>query len=280
MASDPASDDPRVKAGFTAVDSQPDPARLVAGMESTARWPAVQLLRAWERERLRLRPGQQLLDVGCGLGDAADALSSDVMPGGHVVGLDVSEAMLDVARQRVPHVEFRIADALALDEQSASFDACRSERMLQWVSDADRAIGEMVRVVRPGGRLSLIDSDWRTLAIDIPDVEAATAVIDAMRTMRGARAAAGGLMLNICRDHGVTELECTGAAHVWTTWNPEESPSPPGLFPLRSLVPQLVELDLIDPGLGTRFVDSVEEAARRDRLCISLTMFAVSGTRS
>jgi SAM-dependent methyltransferase len=188
--------------------------------------------------------------------------------------------MLAVARQRSPEIEFRIADALALDEPSSSIDACRSERMLQWVSDVDRAIGEMVRVLRPGGRLSLIDSDWRTFAVDLPDVEAATAVVDALRQFRGESASAGGRMLNICRDHGVTDLECVGAAHVWTEWNPEESPAPPGLLPLRAMVPQLAEMGLISSEMGSRFVESAEDAGRRGRFCVSLTMFAVSGIRA
>jgi SAM-dependent methyltransferase len=280
VVDDATTGDPTLKAGFASVDSQPDPARLIAGMETTATWPSVKYLRTWERERLRLRPGDRLLDVGCGLGDAADALSAEVMPGGAVVGVDASDAMLAVARSRAPHIDFHIADALALDEPSSSFDACRSERMLQWVPDVDRAIGEMVRVLRPGGRLSLIDSDWRTLVMDIPDTEATAAVMDAMRQFRGASAFAGGLMLNICRDHGVSELECAGAAHVWTEWNPDESPAPQGLFPLRAMVPQLADLGLITPELGRRFVESAEDAARRNRLCISLTMFAVSGIRA
>jgi len=274
------SREPQLRAGFTSVDSQPDPGRLIAGMEETATWPSVKYLRAWERERLKLRPGDRLLDVGCGLGDAADALSEDVMPGGAVVGLDASEAMLAVARQRSPQIEFRIADALALDVPSSSFDACRSERMLQWVPDVDRAIAEMVRVLRPGGRLSLIDSDWRTFAVDLPDVEAATAVVNALREFRGASASAGGLMLNICRDHGVTDLESAGAAHVWTEWNPDETPAPPGLLPMRAIVPQLADMGLITPELGTRFVESAEDAGRRGRFCVSLTMFAVSGIRA
>src|SRR5262245_4038477 len=145
---DAATGDPTLRAGFPSVDSQPDPARLIASMETTATWPSVKYLRAWERERLRLGPGDRLLDVGCGLGDAADALSADVMPGGAVVGVDASEAMLAVARERAPQIEFRTADALALDEPSSSYDACRSERMLQWVPDVGRAIGEMVRVLR------------------------------------------------------------------------------------------------------------------------------------
>jgi SAM-dependent methyltransferase len=279
MSPDASRTDPDVAVGFTQVDAQPDTARLVAAMEVTAMWPAVRYLRAWERERLALGPGDRVLDVGCGLGDVASALAAAVAPGGKVVGLDGSEAMLAVARQRAPGVEFRIADALALEVPDASFDACRSERTLQWLSDIDGAISEMVRVLRAGGRLSLIDSDWRTFTVDVPDLEAVAAVRTAHEQIRGPSAAAGGRMLNLCRDHGLVDLECTGAPHVWTSWDPDDDPAPPGLFPLRTVIQQLAELGLVEPALASRFVEGVVEAARRDRLWISLTMFAVAGRR-
>ena len=98
----PTEDAPDLAKGFTAVDAQPDATPLIAAMDATATFPAVRQLRAHERERLALRPGDRLLDVGCGLGDVAMALAPEVAPGGEVVGVDASEAMLDVARRRAP----------------------------------------------------------------------------------------------------------------------------------------------------------------------------------
>ena len=172
---------------------------------------------------------------------------------------------------------FRVADSLALDEPSGSFDACRSERMLQWVPDVEQAIREMVRVLRPGGRLSLIDSDWRTLAADLPDLEALDAFTAAMKAFRGASAAAGGRMLNLCRDQGLRDLECVAATHVWTAWDPDVEPGPAGLLPIHTAVPQLVDLGLLDADLSRRFIDNIVEAGRHDRFCVSLTMLSVTG---
>ena len=69
-------------------------------MDETAKWPATQRLRAWERHHLGLVEGERLLDVGCGLGDAAISLARDLGTTGEVVGVDVSAAMLEVAPQR------------------------------------------------------------------------------------------------------------------------------------------------------------------------------------
>jgi SAM-dependent methyltransferase len=279
-----ADSDPTLDDGFTRVDAQPDPSVLVDGMDETAQWPAVRQLRAWERQRLAITPGDHVLDVGCGLGDIVAALSRDAQPGGMALGVDASEAMLGVARSRAKEagipITYRVADALALDLEDDSFDACRSERMLQWVPDVDVAIGEMVRVLRPGGRLSLIDTDWRTLVADVADPEAFQLVMGAMNARRGPSAAAGTRLLNACRDLALVDLEYTTATHVWTQWDPDSSERLPGIFPLRPISVQLAEVGLIDPDVPDRFVDSLEAAARNDRLFMSLTMFAVFGRTS
>jgi SAM-dependent methyltransferase len=209
-------DDPTVAAGFTDVDAQPDTSFLVEGMLATAQWPAVRRLRAWEREHLALRPGDRLLDVGCGVGDASCALAEDLQPGGQVLALDASEAMLVAARERAGDapIEFQVGDAMSLEVPDASFDACRSERMLQWVPDVAVAVGEMVRSVREGGRICLIDTDWRTFAPDVNDTEAYRAVLRALIDQRGPSAAAGARLLNICRDNELDDIDITADAHV------------------------------------------------------------------
>ena len=271
---------PSIEDGFTRVDAQPDPSVLTTGMEQTAQWPAVRTLRAWEREHLALAAGDRVVDVGCGLGDVATELAALVAPGGELVAIDASNAMLDLARARVPdarRITFRVGDAEALDLPDDAFDACRSERMLQWVDRPDRAIAEMVRVLRPDGRLVVTDTDWRTLSVDLPDVEAVTATLDALMAFRGDQGRAGGRLLNLCRDSGLVDLDITAVAHVWTEWDVEREPSIPGFFPFRPTFAQLVDRGLLDADILDRFLDDIESAARADRLCISLTMLSVSG---
>lgn len=222
MAKGGADDVPDIAAGFTRVDAQPDTSVLVAGMDATARWPAVKQLRVWERTHLALGPGDRLLDVGCGPGDVAVELAADVGQAGSVLGVDASEAMISVARRRAAaaggRVEFGVADAQSLPVADGHRDACRSERMLQWVPDTDRAAGELVRILRPGGRLVVTDTDWRSLAFDPSDAQNFDAVTQAIRALRGPGYSIGGRLLNLCRGLGLVRVACTAATHVWTEW--------------------------------------------------------------
>jgi SAM-dependent methyltransferase len=283
MAPSETGDAPDVSAGFTTVDRQPDTDFLVATMDATARWPAVRYLRSWERTHLGLQRGERLVDVGCGPGDVTIELCADVGAAGHVLGLDASTAMLDVARRRAAEAgakaEFRIGDAQALALPDGGMDACRSERMLQWVPDPEGALAEMVRVVRPGGRLVIADTDWRSLMVDLIEPDVHDAVTEAFRAIRGPGYDVGGRLLNRCRDLGLVNLDITAATQVWTRWDPDADDAPTGFFPLRTVMEQLGDHGMINRVMADRFVVDIEDAARRDRLFCALTMFAVYGRR-
>ena len=120
--------------GYERVDDDPNAAVLLATMDATARWTATRQLRAWERTELGLGRGQRLLDVGCGLGEAALALAGDLGPDGEVVGVDISAEMVRAAQAKAGtapcRTRFLVGDACSLAEPDASFDAVRSEQTL------------------------------------------------------------------------------------------------------------------------------------------------------
>jgi ubiquinone/menaquinone biosynthesis C-methylase UbiE len=124
---------------------------------------------------LQLGGGEKVLDLGCGLGDDTFEIARLVGAQGHAVGVDTSEIMIAEARRRAAqrglNAEFEVGDAQALRFQDGAFDACRTERMLMHVPDAERAFAEMVRVIRRGGRLSVFDFDWETQFVDSPYLE-------------------------------------------------------------------------------------------------------------
>lgn len=109
-----------------------------------------------------LAPGDAALDVCCGTGDLALELAARVAPGGHVVGCDFSEPMLDLAREKAAArggggVRFEWADALALPYDDGRFDAVTVGFGARNLSDLDGGLREMARVLRPGGRLVVLE---------------------------------------------------------------------------------------------------------------------------
>ena len=101
-----------------------------------------------------VRPGDRVLDAACGTGDLALA---DRKAGGEVTGLDFSERMLERARRKSSQIAWVQGDALALPFDDASFDAATIGFGIRNVDDLDAGLRELARVVRPGGRLAVLE---------------------------------------------------------------------------------------------------------------------------
>jgi demethylmenaquinone methyltransferase / 2-methoxy-6-polyprenyl-1,4-benzoquinol methylase len=112
-------------------------------------------------DRAEVGPGDSVLDVCCGTGDLSFEMAGRVAPGGHVVGCDFSEQMLDLAREKAADrgapVRFEWADALQLPYDAGRFDAVTVGFAVRNLADLDAGLREMRRVLRPGGRLVVLE---------------------------------------------------------------------------------------------------------------------------
>jgi len=113
--------------------------------------------RRWRRLAVELvvRPGDRVLDACCGTGDLA--LAARAAGAGEVVGLDFSERMLERARRKAPELEWVRGDVLALPFEEASFDAATVGFGIRNVADLEAGLRELRRVLRPGGRLAVLE---------------------------------------------------------------------------------------------------------------------------
>jgi demethylmenaquinone methyltransferase / 2-methoxy-6-polyprenyl-1,4-benzoquinol methylase len=112
-------------------------------------------------DRADVGPGSDALDICCGTGDLALELRRRIGPDGRVVGSDFSEPMLELARRKSGEeglpVEFGWADALDLPYGDASFDAVTIGFGARNLADLDKGLAEMARVLRPGGRVVILE---------------------------------------------------------------------------------------------------------------------------
>jgi SAM-dependent methyltransferase len=147
-------------AGVSGIDFDAGAAR---GLERMYRTPDVVAQRARVLRALALRAGERVLDVGVGPGLLAFDLAATVGEKGLAAGVDASEAMLEMTRRRCaeqPWTDFRHADATALPFDDGAFDAVVSTQVYEYVPDVDAALREAARVLRRGGRLAVLDTDW------------------------------------------------------------------------------------------------------------------------
>src|SRR2546430_11296212 len=106
-------------------------------------------------ELLELRPGMRVLDLACGPGTLSKPLAALVEPDGELVGVDLAEGMIELARgQGIRNARFEVMDIEQLSFPDASFDAAACGHGLQFVPHLKGALAEARRVLRPGSRLA------------------------------------------------------------------------------------------------------------------------------
>ena len=122
--------------------------------------------RARVRAKVVPQRGEHGLDIGCGPGLLACDLARDVGPTGRMVGIDTSSAMVTMSGERARRsalagrTEFAVGDAVELHFPEQNFDFLTAVQVYEYVADLPRALSEAYRVLKPGGRLVVMDSDW------------------------------------------------------------------------------------------------------------------------
>jgi demethylmenaquinone methyltransferase / 2-methoxy-6-polyprenyl-1,4-benzoquinol methylase len=131
--------------------------RIAPVYDAMNRVMTVGLDQRWRRATVReaVRPGDSVLDACCGTGDLAVAAWK--AGAGKVVGLDFSEPMLERARRKAPELEWIQGDVLALPFEDGSFDAAVVGFGVRNVEDLEAGLRELRRVLRPGGRLGILE---------------------------------------------------------------------------------------------------------------------------
>ena len=111
-----------------------------------------------------IRPGQRVLDVGCGPGPLTRSLA-DLLGAANVAAIDPSEPFVEACRRRVPGADVRVGVGEHLPFEAGEFDAVLAQLVVQLMDDSDAGIEEMIRVARPGGVIAASVWDSRTMPV-------------------------------------------------------------------------------------------------------------------
>ncbi len=227
---------------------------------------------------LDLRPCDKVLDVGCGPGDRVAELAQQVGAGGHAIGLDYSEALINEAHRRwassgLP-VSFEVGDAHVLPFPDSSFDACRAERVFVHLQDPARAFAEMVRVARSGARVAVFDMDADTLIVDAPNRRVTRTILDLRADMFRSQGWIGRRLRALYVEHGMTALDLAPATCVFMNYEFADQ-----FWSLGKTAALARERDLISAAEEADWMTSLRDAGAAGRFFLSVTAFLASGKK-
>ena len=229
------------------------------------------------RRLLDLYPGLQVPDAGAGIGEDAQEMAKLVALNCLVMGLDVSQIMIDEARQRVqdPTLPLRFVqgDLQQLPFADGMFDRCFASRPFQHLQDPKRALSELVRVTKPEGLLVIVDTDHETRVIDTPYPDITRRFLrfrnDGMRQPDIAHR-----MYALFKDAGLIEVQVEPLTQVTTDYETVRS-----VAHLMEGMRLAQQYGIVTTEEAERWILYLEEAIRTERFFMSMTSFITRGRK-
>lgn len=264
---------------YVHIDAEPDPLEFARFLELRGAQPHQQRLRRAFVGFVGIRPGWRALDVGCGTGIVARDLGARVGSRGRVVGVDPSRTFIREARRRArrdgigaPYA-FRVADGRRLAFAAGSFDAVVAVTVFLHVAASDRILAEMMRVTRPGGRVAVLDQDFGTLVLDLPDRALTRRIVEGHADRFYANPWSGRTLLRRFRAAGLRRVRGRPFVVVEPVYDAY----------VRSMLERRVERTthwrVITAAEGRRWLAMADAAAARGEFYMSLNYYAAVGVR-
>jgi ubiquinone/menaquinone biosynthesis C-methylase UbiE len=196
-----------------------DVIQMAAFLEERSRAPDMQAVNQKLCETVAAKPGERLLEVGSGSGILCRMLASKLQPGGQIAGVDISPEMTAQAQKYAlseginSGIAFETGTAEALPYLNASFNCAIAARLLLHAANPDAVIQEMKRVVKPGGRVVMMDWDFETVTVDHPDRELSRRILHWRNDHHGGNNWSGRQLWRRMRAGGIQNL----SVHPWVS---------------------------------------------------------------
>ncbi|GAA0381022.1 methyltransferase domain-containing protein [Streptomyces blastmyceticus] len=255
---------------FSHIDAHHDPVRLVDALHRLESEPFFVSYKQRVRDLLRARPGRRFLDVGAGTGHAARELAAGT--GAEVVACDLSRTMC-AEMKKTGLRRVAVADSHRLPFADASFDGAWADRVLQHVEDPGRALDEMLRVIRPGGRIVVCDPDTATQVLDIEDHDLADKILALRRTAGIRHGTFARRVPGLLTARGLVEVEVEPRTLVV-----RDQRTVDGTMGIRDWAGAFADRGHLDRSEAQRFDALVDDAIRGGRFLYAVTYFLTSAT--
>jgi ubiquinone/menaquinone biosynthesis C-methylase UbiE len=262
--------------GFPDVDGRDDATAYRQCLALLDSLPYFRQYKGRSYELLDLSRGLSVLDLGCGLGDDAFRMAAQVGPDGLVLGVDASGQLIAEAVSRRPaglQVRFARADARRLPFGDGCLDRCRVDRTLQHIADPRQAIGELARVLKPGGILLAYDNDWGTFSLSGRDEET-TKRIAAAWEVAFTNPWIGRYLKLFFLEAGLRQVVLEPSVSVLTDFELADR-----VYNLRQTLARSVAAGRLDPAAAKDWLADVQAQSRSGSFLCALTAYTVVGTK-
>jgi arsenite methyltransferase len=244
---------------------------MAAELEAVYSRPDILRRRRLVHEALDAQPGDRVLDAGCGPGFYVAEILESVGPSGSVVGVDASAPMLGLAAKRSEghdNVSFHEGDVTALPVPDSDFDRVLSVQVLEYVEDIPAALGELLRVLKPGGRALIWDVDWATVSWHSDDPERMQRFLSAWDEHLADPSLPRTLAARM-REAGFVDVELEG--HTFATDDVTEDTYAGALLPLMA--------EYVGTDEAQEWAEEQRDLQRRGESYFACIQFRFSGTR-
>ncbi len=223
---------------------------------------------------LDIKQGHQVLEVGCGNGDDCYEMSKMVGTQGQVTGIDVNPAMISEAWKRysgkTSALDFKLQDVHSLPYEDNTFDIGRSDRVFQHLSDPAVALSQMHRVLRPQGKIVIIEPDWETLVIDHEDKQTTRLLVDFLCDECVPHGWIGRQLPGIFKRAGFKNIQVSGEVFIVTSLAIADE-----IWGLKSYLSVAVDKKIISPEAFSSWREHLVTRSENNNFFTSLTGFLV-----
>ena len=239
--------------------------------------PEIENQRRVTLEQLSIQAGEDVLDIGCGSGFLTLELARAVGAGGSVDALDISPEMVDATLERcrgLSQVSVSRGDVAGLEIPPGSYDAVTCTQVLLYVADVENALDQMIRVLRPGGRLAVLETDWRGVVMNSGYPELTDAVFRAWDDAVPSPNLPTRLN-RLMREAGLEDIRVTAIPLLNTDYDP-------GLFSVSSLDwmgGNAVRRGAVSPEESRKWQDDLEGLGRAGAYFFCVNRFLFIGRR-